>query len=179
MAGLRWLATQPGSGSVDRKWVRLERDDSDRFVRLSKGICELYSQGLAPFGLQHKVSTLYVSVADQLIYGPPGDGWTSFIEGTVSGWESSHAVAPEGFIGWDLPAQQEWILGAVHNLAVEMAGVRGLPTEPFVAARQHVVDQGFVFWWESDWKSSPGRVYQAKGVFRSDEDGFGRVIVHV
>src|SRR4051812_6154638 len=98
MAVFRWVETQPQSGFVDRNWGRLKRDDSDRFVRLSKGICQLYSEGIASFGVQHKVSTLYVSVSDQLIFGPPGDGWTSFVDGTVSGWEYSHAVAPEGFV---------------------------------------------------------------------------------
>ena len=176
---LRHVQIYPFSGFYDRRWGVEGRDEStDRMCRISRALCEVYSEEVRAHRVAMHCSILRISAVDY----PPGRqdwGWAKYVSGAQDSMEWGHICAPERFSSWEAVAAKTWVLDAVHSIAVQMAEYRGLDPEPFEAARAAVLAAGFAYRLDGAWKSAPGRRLRARPRYWLHDDGFGRAVVEV
>ena len=176
---LRHVQVYPFSGFYDRRWGRAEREDTDRLSRISRALCEVYSEEVTAHRVALHCSILRISAWDRRASRDPEPGWVDYVSGAKWSMERGRICAPEGFSSWEAVAAKTWVLDAVHAIAVQMAEYRDLDPEPFEAARSAVLAAGFAFRLDGAWKSAPGRRLRARPRYWLHDDGFGRAVVEV
>jgi hypothetical protein len=192
VAVLRTVFVWPPSGFPDRPWC--DDPGADAFAKVSRAICDRYSEALATVGLVHKVGSVRIidRGCDQegVVVRPPGDEpLVSFVgEGRPEGFERGHVALPAGFAGWPLERQQITVLDVVHDVMVTMAAARGIDNaDRLERARHHVLKHQYTFSWISPWRSAPrGRgkgphrvPLSARVRYRLEPNGFGVAMLEV
>ncbi|SHF98007.1 hypothetical protein [Geodermatophilus nigrescens] len=185
MPYFRTVEVYPTSGWWGTRWHEHDRD-GDAFAKVSRGICDAYSASLGDDAVPHTVSTLriFIDTDGRLVRVPVDPRRTVVVSPTFTdrvweGFESAAVRVVPGFADLALAVQRRVVLQAVHAAARGLASFRGLDPSALEAARQAVIDADFVFTWASEWKSSPGRRWRARCVFRTMPDGFGRLVLEV
>ncbi len=188
MPHFRTVEVYPMSGWWCTRWHECD-EDGDAFAKVSRGICDAYSDALSADAPQHTVSTLRIFIDNAgrrvpELPDPPDRRQTVVVSPTFTdrvweGFEQAAVLVPPGFARLALDRQRRIVLDAVHAAARGLATFRGLEQAALERARQAVLDAGYVFTWSSAWKSSPGRRWRARCVFRTKPDGFGRLTLEV
>lgn len=150
--------------------------DEDAFVRTSHSVLELYSEGLAPLGLQGPRSELCLFVGH--------DPNVTQVEVRVftdrpAGSEAARVELPTGMAQLSAGARQQLVLEVVHGAVVRLARARGWDPDQLDAARRHVIDADFEFRWAGPWKTSPDRRHRARARYRLPHSGYGRAWLEV
>jgi hypothetical protein len=176
MAAFTNVQVYPMSGWWDRPWGESAAQDS--LARQSRAVCERYREALRLRPPQNRSSTLriFMSGADD----PHMEGRDVLVlAARPEGFESARLAVPSDFSHRPVDVRSEWILNAIHSACMELAGLRGLPAEPFESAREHVETHGYGFSWAAGWKHSPGRNFRARCHFDLQLNGFGQLKIEV
>lgn len=192
MAVLRTVFVWPPSGFPDQPWCT--DPGADAFAKVSRAICDRYSEALATTGLVHKVGSVRIidrgCDQDGSVVRPPGDEPLVSFVGQVrpESFELGHVALPAGFAGWPLERQQIAVLNVVHDIMVMMAAERGIENaHRLELARQHVLKHQYGFSWTSPWKPAPrarGKgphpvPLSARARYRLEPDGYGVAVLEV
>jgi hypothetical protein len=182
MPTFNYVEIYPPTGWPDKLWGG-ERPDPvrDAFLRSSRCVVELYSEQLARCRVPGLRSMLRLTGVHRTVGDSPN------VE--VLLWSDKPRDLPGemGFVAvptavGDLgPADRARVaLEAVHAAVRELAGLRGWDPALVDTCYRHVLEEGFVFSWDSPWKASPDRRHVARATFRlGPQDGFGRVRLEV
>ena len=176
MPHFKYVMVWPPTGPPDRPWCDDGDTEQEAFVRTARSITELYSQGLAPLGIQGRCSELRFFVGHD-----PG---AAAVEVPVfterpEGFEAARAELPMGVAALPARERQELVLEVVHGAVLRLARARGWDPDRLDAARRHVLDAGFEFRWDGAWKASPDRRHRARARFRLTDSGYGRARIEV
>ncbi|SNY71171.1 hypothetical protein [Paractinoplanes atraurantiacus] len=171
MSRLTWINFWPPAGFTDRPW--LEHPDEDALVRSSRSVCELYTEAVAPAGLQarHSELRLFCQHADDLLLEVDTD--------RGEGFECARAELPPGIAELPAPTRAALALELVHAAASRLARERGWDQTVLDAARQHALDNGLRFRWQGPPKTSPDRKLTAHPLFVLHDDGFARATIQI
>lgn len=176
MSTFRVVEFWPSTGWPDGPWCRDPGEDA--FVKSARSVCELYGEGLRLLRLAAPLSTLRLSCAlDQ--HPVDGEVLVEVFTDRAMGFELARVSLPTGLAALAPEARAAVVLEVVHGATVRLGAARGWDGAVLQAAHRHVLDQGLRFVWAGPWKSSPDRRHRARPVYRLEDDGFGRVALHV
>ncbi|MFI5495928.1 hypothetical protein [Actinoplanes sp. NPDC051859] len=157
----------------------------DAFARISRGICEAYSQALPGLTLDARASIMRLNADPGASRRPPPaldapledmvEVSARFLGSQENGW----VAVPTGFAM--LPADQarRLSLRVVHHGMLELARALGWDPVVLAGALHHVEARALRYWSEGPWKSAPDRRHRARAVAGISDDGFGHVHVEV
>lgn len=176
MARFSFVMVWPPTGLPDRPWSDDKDPEEEAFVRTARSVTELYSQGLAPLGIQGRCSELRFFVSHD-----PG---ATAVEVPVftdppEGFEAARAELPTGVATLPTRERQELVLEVVHGAVLRLARARRWDPVLLDAAHRYVVDAAFEFRWDGPWKSSPDRRHRARARYRLTDSGYGRAWIQV
>ena len=183
MPKFRQVHVWPDTGFADRPWNG-DRD-VDAFARISRGICEAYSQALPGLALVARASIMRLN-ADPYAAPRPRPALDAPLADMVEvsarfsgSQENGWVKVPVGFA--ELPADQarELSLRIVHHGVLELSPALGWDPVVLTVALHRVEARGFRYWSEGPWKSAPDRRHRARAVASISDDGFGHVHVEV
>jgi hypothetical protein len=172
----------PSSGWPELPWD--DDPDLDSFARITRGICEAYSQELLGLALTARASVLRLSI--EAWHPRPKPALNASLEDTVEvssrflgSQEYGWIGVPDGFA--KLPTDQQRRLGLriVHQGVMELAQARGWDPVLLARAVRQVEDRDLRYRWEGPWKLAPDRRHRARAVAGIADDGFGRVHLEV
>ncbi len=153
---------------------------TDAFVRSSYGVTELYSEALWQADIQGYRSMIRLFcqhhgrqsavVAVRVRSARPDD----------LPFEMGHVDIPSWVGHLDAHARARLALNVVHEAVLRLAAVRGWDRPLLDGCYRHVMDNDLEYRWQSPWKASPGRRYEARATFRvPPDDDYGRVRLEV
>ena len=185
---LRTVFVWPPSGHRHRPWQ--EDPDHDAFVKVSRGVCDRYSEALAGLELRHVVSEVRIGTDEHVPRLAVGEPMRVVYLGDNTrpdGFEMGRIQVAHGFAGWQLRAQQEAVLGAVHEIVTTMAAHRDIESaERLEEARRHVEAHEYGFDWFTPWWGAKRRrkgderpAFAARCRYVLGPDGFGQVTLDV
>ena len=190
MARFTDVVVYPPTGRPDRlmNWPE-STPAKDAFLRASRPVCELYSQGLRALGVDGFKSKLLLTPwfpEDEHGGRRPSQGqeeihvavWPDRPYSLPGEMGEIHAAASVGEL--DTRDRAQLVLQVVHTAVRQLAGYRGWDPDQFQSCYEHVVDQGFSYTWVSPWKASPDRRHRARAVYElTADDGWGRVRLEI
>lgn len=149
----------------------------DALKRVSRAVCELYSEALRPLGLQAKSSRVeLLCVESDLLVDQVDVGvWLDpLLESELCNVSLPPSVAK-------LSADQlaSLALLIVDGAMRRLGRARGWPGTALQGAREHVVRSGFRFVWLGGWKSSRNRYLRARLRVELLDTGFGELTIQV
>lgn len=166
----------PPTGWPDRIWPYDQPDEAleDAFLRASRPVCELYDQALRELAHEGLRGML------RLGCGRRRDGGQS-VEVGVSSSKPRDVPGEMGFVRLPLSAGEltpralsQLALATVHAAVLELAKIRNWDPAPFAICLRQAQDADLVYTMEGPWKTSPGRSWQARSVYRLPPgDGHG------
>ncbi|MEV4705482.1 hypothetical protein [Actinoplanes sp. NPDC049316] len=184
MPKFRQVHVWPDTGFAERPWN--DDPDVDAFARISRGICEAYSQALPGLALVARASVMRLD-ADPDASRRPRPALDAPLSDMVkvsarfigAGQEHGWVGVPVGFA--TLPTDQKRLLSLriVHHGVLELAQALGWDPGVVTGALHHVEARAFRYWSEGPWKSAPDRRHRARAVASISDDGLGHVHVEV
>jgi hypothetical protein len=175
MPRLSHVFVWPPTGHRGSAWVRPA--DNDAFVKTARRVCELYSEVIASLGLEGRSSEIRF-MSD---VGPKGQAEVEVTVNTefLGGFESAHILLPRGIAELAPQARGVLVLDAVHGAVMRLAEARGWDPALLKTVRDRCLERNLDYTWESPWKASPHRRYQARAEFRLLDHGFGTTRIAV
>lgn len=159
----------PPTGWYDKPWV--EPDDNDAFVKSSRRVCELYSEGLAQADIDGRCREIRFSSHEA---SPDPDPVHVLVHTDfISGWEMINIAVPKGAADLTPEARGLLVLDTIHGGVLRLAQARGWDPDKVEHVRQHCLARRLDYTWDGRWKASPSRRYDARGEFRLLDYGFG------
>ncbi len=175
MAVFRDVYFWPSTGFPDRSWLPDPADDA--FVKSARRVCELYSEALVPARLQGPSARLQLMTVDE---HQDEDAVKVEVETEfLDVGEIARVSLPDGIDLLTAEQRGLLVLDVVHGAVVRLAQARGWDVTAAAAARDHALNQQLVFTWAGPWKASRNRKYEARPLFRLQDDGYGRVRIEV
>jgi hypothetical protein len=176
MTQFKVVMVWPPTGFPDRSWSDDGDPEEDAFVRSARSVTELYSEGLAPLGIEGHCSELRFLVG----HDPAATHVTVRVSTRrPQGFESAGASLPTGIAALPPLERRHLVLDVVHGAVLRLAKARGWDSRKLDAARRHVLDSDFEFRWDGPWKSSPDRRHRARARYRLTDIGYGRAQVEI
>lgn len=172
----------PDTGFAERPWW--DDPDVDSFVRISRGICEAYSQELPSLALVARASVMRLDATtwhrpQPALDAPLGDMVEVRAWYTGAGQEHGWVGVPVGFATLPIDEKRRVSLGIVHHGVLMLAPALGWDPTVLTDALHRVEARGFRFRSEGPWKWAPDRRHRARAVASISDDGFGHVCVEV
>lgn len=182
MPKFRRVHVWPDSGLAERPWW--DDPDVDSFVRISRGICEAYSQALPSLALVARASVMRLDATTwhrprPALDAPLGDMVEVSARFIGAGQEHGWIGVPVGFATLSTDQKRRVSLRIVHRGVLELAPALGWDPVVLTAALHHVEARGSCYWSEGPWKSAPDRRHRARAVASISDDGLGHVHVEV
>ena len=183
MPMFRQVHVWPDSGFPERPWD--DDPDVDSFARISRGVCEAYSQALPGLALVARASIMRLNADPDASRRPrpaldaPLEDMVEVSARFLGSQENGWVAVPVGFA--KLPTDQKRQLGLriVHHGVSELARALGWDPVVLTGALHHVEARAYRCWWEGPWKSAPDRRHRARGVASITDDGLGYLHVEV
>lgn len=181
MPKFRQVHVWPDSGLPNQPWW--DDPDVDSFARITRSVCEAYSQALPSLALIARASVMRLDAATwhrprPALDAPLGDMVevsARFIGSQEHGWVG----VPVGFAKLPTDQQRQLGLRIVHHGVVELAQALGWDPVVLTGAVHHVEAREFRYWSEGPWKLAPDRRHRARAVARITDDGLGYLHVEV
>ena len=183
MPKFRQVHVWPDSGFPTQPWD--DDPDVDSFARISRGICEAYSQALPSLALVARASIMRLNADPDASRRPrpaldaPLTDMVEVSARFLGSHENGWVAVPVGFA--NLPTDRKRPLGLriVHHGVLELAQALGWDPVVLTGALHHVEARVFRYWSGGPWKSAPDRRHRARAVASISDDGLGRVHVEV
>ena len=183
MPMFRQVHVWPDSGLPERPWD--DDPDVDSFARISRGVCEAYSQALPGLALVARASIMRLNADPDASRRPrpaldaPLADMVEVSARFLGSQENGWVAVPVGFA--KLPTDQARLLSLriVHHGVLELAQALGWDPVVPTGALHHVEARGLRYWLEGPWKSAPDRRHRARAVASISDDGLGHVHVEV
>ncbi|MEU4626636.1 hypothetical protein AB0G04_42465 [Actinoplanes sp. NPDC023801] len=183
MPKFRQVHVWPDSGFAERPWD--DDPDVDAFSRVSRGICEAYSQALPGLALVARASIMRLNADPDASPRPrpaldaPLPDMVEVSARFLGSQENGWVAVPVGFAKLPTDRARQLSLRIVHHGVLELA--QALSWDPVVltGALHHVEARGLRYWSEGPWKSAPDRRHRARAVASISDDGLGHVHVEV
>jgi hypothetical protein len=137
----------------------------------------LYSETIASLGIEGRSSEIRF-MSD---VGPKGQTEAEVTVNTefLGGFESAHILLPRGIAELASQARGVLVLDVVHGAVMRLAEARGWDPALLRTVRDRCLERNLDYTWESPWKASPHRRYQARAEFRLLDHGFGTTRIAV
>ncbi len=176
MPKLRTVEAYPMTRHPEHPWHSDE--DLAAFLAASRGVFDLYSDELPAAEQSARASAIRLFLEDAK--SSAGFGVTVFDRFDQS-FDFARVAIPEGFSGLDAAERAHAALDVIHGTVVgALAPLRGWDSDRLNEVRRRVEGRGLRFTWVSDWKTSPGRRHQARGLYWLDrEEGHGHVQLEI
>lgn len=145
--------------------------------RVSRAVCELYSEALRPLGLPAKSSRIELfCVEDPLAVDHVAV--VVWLDPLLES-ELGRVAVPESVAGFGADQLASLALAIVDGAMRRLGQARGWPDSAMDRAREHVVSSGFRFVWHGAWKSSRDRRLRARLRVELLDTGFGELTTQV
>ena len=182
MPTFRQVHVWPDSGFAERPWW--DDPDVDSFVRISRGICEAYSQALPSLALVARASVMRLDATTwhrprPALDAPLGDMVEVSARFIGAGQEHGWVGVPVGFATLPTDQKRRMSLRIVHHGVLELAPALGWDPVVLTGAFDHVEARALRYRSEGPWKSAPDRRHRARAVATITDDGLGYLHVEV
>ncbi len=149
----------------------------DALKRVSRAVCELYSEALRPLGLQAKSSRVELFCRQE----PSVDDRVEVVVWLDPLMESelTRVDLPAAVAGFSVDELASLALAIVDGAMRRLADARGWPQSAMDSARDHVLGSGFRFVWHGDWKANRNRQLRARLRVELLDTGFGELTIQV
>ena len=175
MPRLSYVFVWPPTGHRRSAWVRPA--DNDAFVKTARRVCELYSEAIVSLGIEGRSSEIRF-MSD---VGPKGQAEVEVTVNTefLGGFESARVLLPRGIAELAPQARGVLVLDVVHGAVLRLAEARGWDAALLESVRDRCLKRTLDYTWESSWKASSHRRYEARAEFRLLDHGFGTTRIAV
>jgi hypothetical protein len=183
MPRFRQVHVWPDSGFAGRPWN--DDPDVDAFARISRGICEAYSQALPGLAVVARASIMRLNADPDASRRPrpaldaPLTDMVEVSARFLGSQENGWVAVPVGFAKLPTAQARRLSLRIVHHGVLELAQALGWDPVVFTGPLHHVEARRLRYRSEGPWKSAPDRRHRARAVASISDDGLGHVHVEV